>query len=55
MSVHASLYMYVMWFGVLGTGDDYQEIIREMSLEQKGGFMKAQEQDPRAKRAALGL
>ena len=37
--------MHVMWFGVLANRADSQERILEMSLVQKGGFIKAQGQD----------
>ena len=43
----------VMWFQVLGLGTDGQERILESSLVQRGGFIKAQGQDPWAERAAL--
>ena len=40
---------------MLGFKADGQEGILEMSLVQKGGFIKARGQDPWAGRAALGL
>ena len=46
-----------MWFEVLrfrAGGYLSQQRIIEMSLVPKGGFIKAQEQDPGAERAALG-
>ena len=39
---------------MLGFEADGQEKILEMALVQKGGFIKAQGQDPWAKRGALG-
>ena len=41
--------------GMLGFGADGQERILEISLVQKGGFIKAQAKNPWAETAALGL
>ena len=44
----------MMWERMLGFGADGQERIVEMSLVQKGDFMKARGQDLWVERAALG-
>ena len=41
----------MMWFAVLGFRADGQERILEMFLVQKGGFIKAQGQDPWARKS----
>ena len=45
------LVVHLMWLGVMGFREGSQERILKISLVQKGGFIKAQGQDPWAQGA----